>query len=94
MAGVPMPVMSQEARAEERERASLKEVMGLAAGLFERCLNDAPGARARTYLTTRGLDAAAQREFASDSRRAENFALRDASLQRESARPDDRGRIC
>ena len=52
-----------ESAAREQKRATLHEVMALAAKFFEAALTTAAGAKARGYLADRGLDAATQREF-------------------------------
>jgi DNA primase len=63
MAGLPMPVHSRESQEQEKKRASLHEVMALAAQFFESALQEKIGAKARGYLADRGLDAGVQREF-------------------------------
>jgi DNA primase len=62
-AGLPMPVISEaEAKREER-RASLYDVMEIAAKFFEAELQSARGAKARGYLSDRQLPVPVQREF-------------------------------
>ncbi|MGA2795287.1 MAG: DNA primase [Roseiarcus sp.] len=78
MAGLPMPIRSQESQEQESKRASLQEVMGLAARFFENALHEKAGARARGYLADRRLDANVQREFSLGYAPPERFALRDA----------------
>ncbi|MGA2045490.1 MAG: DNA primase, partial [Roseiarcus sp.] len=78
MAGLPMPVQSPEGREQERQRASLHEIMALAARFFETALHDKGGAKARGYLADRGLDAPAQREFGLGYGPPDRFAMRDA----------------
>jgi len=78
MAGLAMPVASPESQARESKRASLQEVMGLAASFFEKTLQEKTGARARGYLADRRLDAGVQREFSLGYAPPERFALRDA----------------
>ena len=78
MAGLPMPVRSQESQEQESKRASLQEVMRLAATFFENALHDKTGAKARGYLADRRLDASVQREFSLGYAPPERFALRDA----------------
>ena len=78
MAGVPMPQATPESAAREKQRASLHEVLDLAARIFQQTLHDPAGAKARGYLADRRIDPAAQREFALGFAAAERFALRDA----------------
>jgi DNA primase len=82
MAGLPMPVESPEIRAQEQKRASLHEVMALAAKFFETALHDRAGAKARGYLADRGLDAAVQREFGLGYGPPDRYAMRDALAAR------------
>jgi DNA primase len=74
MAGVPMPARNAEAEKQEKERATLHDVMELAAKFFQERLQTADGARARAYLRDRGLTPATQQAFglgyAPDSRNA------------------------
>ncbi|MCI4677862.1 DNA primase [Rhodoblastus acidophilus] len=77
MAGVPMPVETPEARAEEKRRATALEALEMAADFFERQLRGAAGARARAYLTERGLNAEAREKFRLGFAPSEKFALRD-----------------
>ena len=78
MAGLDMPRATPEAQAREKERATLHEVLALAAKIFERNLHEPAGARARGYLADRQLDPATQREFGLGYALGEKFALRDA----------------
>ena len=78
MAGLPMPVQSPESHEQEKKRASLHDVLALAARFFEGALQDKIGAKARGYLADRRLDANAQREFSLGYAPPERFALRDA----------------
>lgn len=74
MAGVPMPARDPEAERREKKRASLSEVMELAAAFFQEQLQSAAGAAARAYLRERGVSSATQQTFrlgyAPDSRNA------------------------
>ncbi len=74
MAGVPMPARDPAAEKRDRERASLHDVMEMAARYFEEKLQAAEGAKARAYLRGRELGSATQRAFrlgyAPDSRNA------------------------
>ncbi len=62
-AGLAMPQMSEADQRREEQRASLYDVMELAARFFEAELQSARGARARGYLADRQLSAAIQKEF-------------------------------
>lgn len=63
MAGVPMPVMDAQQQQREEKRATLYDVMHMAAGYFEQELQASGGAKARAYLRDRGLSAQTQAEF-------------------------------
>ncbi len=76
-AGLQMPVVSRESEQRERERATLQDVMELAAAFFEAQLQAREGARARGYLADRGMAPAVQRQFRIGYSPAERFALRD-----------------
>ena len=76
-AGLQMPVVSRESEQRERERATLQDVMELAAAFFEAQLQAREGARARGYLADRGVAPAVQRQFRIGYSPAERFALRD-----------------
>jgi DNA primase len=78
MAGLPMPVHSQESQEQEKKRASLHEVMALAGKFFETALQEKIGAKARGYLADRRLDANVQREFGLGYAPPDRFTLRDA----------------
>ncbi len=77
-AGLDLPREDAEAVARQQARASLHDVMRLAADLYQRGLNEGSGARARGYLADRRLDAAMQRQFELGYSTGEKFALRDA----------------
>ncbi|WP_374330693.1 DNA primase [Aestuariivirga sp.] len=62
-AGLQMPVMSEADRERETQRASLYDVMEMAARFFEAELQAARGSRARGYLADRQLAPAIQKEF-------------------------------
>ena len=74
MAGIPMPAPDPQAEQRERKRASLEDVMEMAASYFEAELQGPQGARARAYLRDRGLSgrtiAAFRLGYSSDSRSA------------------------
>jgi len=55
MGGVQMPAPDPEAEKRQRQRATLEDVMEMAAQFFEDQLQSAAGAKARAYLRDRGL---------------------------------------
>ena len=77
MAGVPMPVVSEHAAAEERHRKSLHEIIELAATFFEATLASRTGARARGYLADRAIEPATQLKFRVGYAPPERFALKE-----------------
>ena len=77
MAGVPMPRQSDAAAAEDKKRASLIEVVAMAARLFEANLQQPIGAKARGYLSDRGLGPPVQQRFSLGYASPERFHLRD-----------------
>jgi DNA primase len=77
MAGVPMPVATQAAEAEERRRRSLHDVVELAAKFFETTLAARAGAKARGYLADRALEPATQLKFRLGYAPPERFALKE-----------------
>lgn len=83
-AGLQMPVMSEAERARETQRASLYDVMEMAAKFFEAELQAARGSRARGYLADRQLSPAIQKEFrlgyAPDDRSALRSHLADKGV--------------
>lgn len=66
----------------EQTRASLHEVLAIAAEIFERNLQASVGASARAYLANRGVQAETQKTFRLGFACNEKFALRDALAQR------------
>ncbi len=76
-AGLQLPEVSPESAAREKVRASLQEVMELAAVYYERELQSPAGARARGYLADRGLSPQIQRQFRLGFSLNERFGLRD-----------------
>jgi DNA primase len=78
MAGLPMPRMSPAEAVQDKKRASLIEIMAMAARLFEAGLQQSIGARARGYLADRGLGAPVQQRFGLGYASPERFHLRDA----------------
>ena len=77
-AGLALPRISPEAEAEEKARASLHEVLALAASYFSARLTSGQGGAARAYLTARGLDTGLQTKFGLGYALPEKYALRDA----------------
>ncbi len=63
MAGVRMPARDVVEERRERERASLHDVMEMAAKFFQDRLQSSDGAKARAYLRDRGLTPATQQKF-------------------------------
>ncbi|GLS19520.1 DNA primase [Labrys miyagiensis] len=76
-AGVILPKLTAEDIKREEERASLHEVMEMAAAFFQSRLQAREGAAARGYLADRGLTPAIQAEFGIGYSPNERFALRD-----------------
>ncbi|MFD0916337.1 DNA primase [Pseudahrensia aquimaris] len=62
-AGLPMPAVDPQAAQREEKKASLYDVMALAAQFFRDQLQTAAGAKARAYLRDRGLSPAVQNTF-------------------------------
>ncbi|MEM7300719.1 MAG: DNA primase [Pseudomonadota bacterium] len=62
-AGVPMPISDPKAIEREKQKATLFDVMELAAKFFQDALQTAAGATARSYLRDRGLSQAVQNHF-------------------------------
>jgi len=77
-AGLDLPRRDAQTQARDKARASLHDVLALAADFFERCLSEPPGARARGYLSDRRIDAPVQRAFKLGFAPAEKFGLREA----------------
>src|ERR1700722_12929677 len=78
MAGLPMPRLSPAEAVQDQKRASLIDVMAMAARLFEANLQQPIGAKARGYLADRGLGSLVQQRFGLGYATPERFALRDA----------------
>jgi len=76
-AGLALPEVSEESIEREKKRASLHEVMELAAKFFEEQLQARTGAQARGYLAGRDLGPALQKQFRIGYAPDERFALRD-----------------
>ncbi|MGC2788297.1 MAG: DNA primase [Roseiarcus sp.] len=78
MAGLPMPRPSSVEATQDKHRASLIDIMAMAARLLESNLQQPVGAKARGYLADRGLGAPVQQRFGLGYASSERFALRDA----------------
>ncbi len=76
-AGIALPRVSPEAEAREKERASLYDVLELAAKYFAAELAGRAGAKTRDYLAERGLKPDIQAEFRLGYAEPEKYALRD-----------------
>ncbi|MGJ8571377.1 MAG: DNA primase [Hoeflea sp.] len=82
MAGIALPAPDPQAAQRERQRATLEDVMEMAASYFEAELQGPQGAKARAYLRDRGLSgrtiAAFRLGYSNDSRSAlkEHLAAR------------------
>jgi DNA primase len=78
MAGLQIPRPSSLEAAQDKKRASLIDVVAMAARLFEANLQQPIGAKARGYLADRGLGPLVQQRFGLGYASSERFALRDA----------------
>jgi len=82
MAGIALPVQDPQEARRERQRATLEDVMEMAASYFEAELQGPQGAKARAYLRDRGLSgrtiAAFRLGYSNDNRSAlkEHLAAR------------------
>ena len=77
LAGLPLPVASPDEEKREARRKTLYEVVELAAKFFEDSLQARAGARARGYLTDRGISPEIQSRFRVGYASAERFALKE-----------------
>src|ERR671921_1931360 len=84
-AGVALPKLTQEDRAEEVKRRSLYDVMELAAEFFEASLQGRFGAKARDYLAGRSLSRDTQVRFRIGYAPPERFALRDFLASKDAS---------
>jgi DNA primase len=78
--GIPLPKATYSSPAEARDaklRAQLLDAQERAAAFFQECLKRAEGARAREYLTGRGLDAETIAHFRIGYAPDSGFLLRD-----------------
>jgi DNA primase len=76
-AGIPLPVMTREAQAQEERRKTLHDIVELAAKYFEATLASRNGARGRGYLLDRGIAAASQLKFRLGYASPEQYALKE-----------------
>lgn len=76
-AGLALPSPSPEAEAREKARATLHEVLDLAASYFSAQLLGKQGGSPRAYLAGRGIDAELQNQFRLGYALPEKYALRD-----------------
>ncbi len=83
-AGLPIPAYSEADAKREEQRASLYDIMELSAKFFQAELQSAKGAKARGYLSDRGLTPAIQQQFglgyAPDDRSALRTHLADKKI--------------
>jgi DNA primase len=86
MAGVPLPAQGPRDEVKEQRRAGLGDVLALSAQWFEEQLQNAAGAKARSYLRDRGLTGRTQAEFrlgyAPESRSALKSYLAEKGMDR------------
>jgi len=76
-AGLPLPQVSPQEEAREERARTLIDVVELAAKFFTSALASRAGAKARGYLSDRGIDAATQVKFGLGYAPAERFALKE-----------------
>ncbi|MBV1699867.1 MAG: DNA primase, partial [Hyphomicrobiales bacterium] len=76
-AGVPLPVLTREAQAQEERRKTLHDIVELAAKFFEATLASRNGARGRGYLADRGIAPATQVKFRLGYAPAGQYALKE-----------------
>ena len=76
-AGLSLPQVSPEAEAKEKARASLYDVLELAASYFSAKLSKSEGTASRAYLETRGIPEDLQARFRLGYAGAEKYDLRD-----------------
>ncbi|MBI5128581.1 MAG: DNA primase [Rhodopseudomonas palustris] len=77
MAGLPLPAATPDAARQEQRRRSLYDVMELAAVYFADNLASRAGARARGYLTDRGMLPSTQVKFRLGYASPDRFALKE-----------------
>ncbi|WP_340162359.1 DNA primase [uncultured Hoeflea sp.] len=87
MAGIALPAPDPQAAQRERQRATLEDVMEMAASYFEAELQGPQGARARAYLRDRGLSgrtiAAFRLGYSNDNRSALKEHLASRGVDKE-----------
>jgi DNA primase len=76
-AGIPLPVMTREAQAQEERRRTLHDIVELAAKFFESTLASRNGARGRGYLADRGVTSPTQLKFRLGYAANEQYALKE-----------------
>jgi DNA primase len=76
-AGLPLPKVSREEEAREQYQRTLYDVLELAAKFFEKTLTSLRGAKARGYLSDRGIRPATQLEFRMGYASPDRFALKE-----------------
>jgi DNA primase len=77
IAGVPLPVMTREAQAQEERRKTLHDIVELAAKFFEANLASRAGARGRGYFADRGIPSATQVKFRLGYAAGDQYALKE-----------------
>jgi len=77
LAGLPLPVRTSADEAQQKKRASLTEVLELAAAFFEKQLKGVEGREARAYLERREIAPTSQKHFRLGYAPASRYALRD-----------------
>src|ERR1700728_26038 len=77
IAGVPLPVMTREAQAQEERRKTLHDIVELAAKFFEANLASRSGARGRGYFADRGIPSATQVKFRLGYAVPDQYALKE-----------------
>jgi DNA primase len=77
IAGVPLPVMTREAQAQEERRRTLHDIVELAAKFFEANLASRAGARGRGYFADRGIPSATQVKFRLGYAAPDQYALKE-----------------
>lgn len=82
-AGVAMPARDEFAEEKERKRASLIEVVEMAAVFFENNLQKPVGAKARGYLAGREITPKTQLEFRMGYAAADRYALKTYLAERD-----------
>ncbi len=76
-AGIPLPVMTHEAQAQEERRKTLHVIVEIAAKFFEANLAARTGARGRGYFADRGIAPATQVKFRLGYAAGEQYALKE-----------------